>query len=531
MRARGSGGLLAPLAVLAFLAGGMAHGEESAGVEPATLSVWNRPLVTFREPVGGVPPARRVANARARIAALPPGSAQSAIAAHPGRVGSSEGLMLWVGDQVVFGIVPGDLDPESGATLEQAARQASRRLRELLVAQAAQRDTAATFRGIGYSFLALLAFVVAVRLIVWIREAAIGKLAGLFARGRASIAGIDILPTLESVERATFRVLSWALILGLAYLALTFIFYQFPLTYPLGERLGSYLTGNLLAAGRAIALSLPGLLAVVAVLLVTRAISLWASRLLVEIERGVRVVAWLEREQAKATRRILIGVIWVFGLATAYPLLPWSGSRAFQGMSVVLGLAVSFASGGLINHWISGLMVLYARSFRLGDFVSFGEMEGIVTEMGPLAIKLRNKHHQEITIPNAVIASEKLVNYTRLAAESGVLLAVSVAVGYDVAWQRVHDLLLGAAASTRGIAAGPAPRVLTWELSSFFVRYELHAYLAPGVDLVTARADMNAQILDTFGIAGVQLMTPHFESQPDWRVLPVEAVSTARDSA
>lgn len=531
MRRRGSGWLLAPLSVLAFLAGGMAHGEESAGAEPATLVVWNRPLVTFREPVGGVPPARRVANARARIAVLPPGSAQAVISAHPARVGSSEGLMLTVGDQVVFGIVRGDLDPESGATLDAAARQASSRLRQLLVARAAQQDTAATLRGIGTSVLALLAFVVALRLVVWVREAAIGKLAGLFARGRASIAGIDILPTLESVERATFRVLSWALILGLAYLALAFVFYQFPLTFPLGERLGSYLTGTLLAAGRAIALSLPGLLAVVAVLLVTRAIALWASRLLVEIERGVRVVGWLEREQAKATRRIAIGVIWVFGLATAYPLLPWSGSLAFQGMSVVLGLAVSFASGGLINHWISGLMVLYARSFRVGDFVAFGQMEGIVTEMGPLAIKLRNKHHQEITIPNAVMASEKLVNYTRLAAESGVLLSVSVAVGYEVPWQRAHDLLLGAAASTPGIAVEPAPRVLTWELSSFFVRYELHAHLEPGLDLVTARADVNARILDAFGAAGVQLMTPHFESQPGWRVLPVKAVSTGGEGA
>src|SRR5688572_18478147 len=528
MRARGSGGLLAPLAVLAFLAGGMAHGEESAGVEPATLSVWNRPLVTFREPVGGVPPARRVANARARIAALPPGSAQSAIAAHPGRVGSSEGLMLWVGDQVVFGIVPGDLDPESGATLEQAARQASRRLRELLVAQAAQRDTAATFRGIGYSFLALLAFVVAVRLIVWIREAAIGKLAGLFARGRASIAGIDILPTLETVERATFRVLSWALILGLAYIGLTFVFYQFPLTSPLGDRLGGYLAVRLMDAGRAVAGSLPSLIAVVAVLFVTRAISLWASRLLVEIEQGVREVAWLEREQAKATRRISSGLIWVFGLATAYPLLPWAGSRVFQGMSVVLGLAVSFASGGLINHWISGLMVLYARSFRVGDFISFGQMEGIVTEMGPLAIKVRNKHHQELTIPNAVMASEKLVNYTRLAAESGVLLPVAIAVGYDVAWQRVRDLLLAAAESTEGIAAAPPPRVLTWELSNFFVGYELHSYLVPGVDLVTARAAINARILDVFAAAGVQIMTPKFESQPDRPVLPVEAVSAGQ---
>ena len=525
MRARGSVGLLAPLAVLAFLVGGIANGEENAGAGPATLVLWNRPIVTFRAPVGGVPPAQRVTNAEARIAALPPGSEHAAIATHPGRVGPSEGLMLAVGEHVVFGLVPADLDPESGATLEQAARQASSRLRGLLDAQALQRDVSATVRGVGYSLLALIAFIVAIRLILRAREAAVGKLSALFANRRRLIAGIDLIPTLETVERATFRVLSWGLMLGLAYLGLTFVFYQFPLTSPLGDRLGGYLAIRLMDAGRAVAGSMPSLIAVVAVLLVTRAISLWASRLLVEIEQGAREVAWLEREQAKATRRIASGIIWVFGLATAYPLLPWAGSRVFQGMSVVLGLAVSFASGGLINHWISGLMVLYARSFRVGEFISFGQMEGVVTEMGPLAIKLRNKHHQEITIPNAVMASEKLVNYTRLAAESGLLLPVPIAVGYDVAWQRVRDLLLEAAASTEGIAATPPPRVLAWELDNFFVRYELHSYLAPEVDLVTARAAVNARILDVFAAAGVQIMTPKFESQPARPVLPIEAVS------
>jgi small-conductance mechanosensitive channel len=192
---------------------------------------------------------------------------------------------------------------------------------------------------------------------------------------------------------------------------------------------------------------------------------------------------------------------------------------------------VSFASGGLVNHWVSGLMVLYARSYRVGEFVSIGSTEGVVTEMGALATKLRTMRREEITIPNGAVASETLVNYTRLASEKGMLLSTSIAIGYDVSWQNVSELLKAAAAATRGVAVEPAPRVLVWELSDFFVRYQLHTYLERGTSRIAARVELNTRILDAFAAAGVQIMTPHFESQPDRPViaqpaeLPQETVS------
>ncbi len=239
----------------------------------------------------------------------------------------------------------------------------------------------------------------------------------------------------------------------------------------------------------------------------------------IEIEHGVREVSWLAQEQAKATRRIASGAIWVLGIATAYPMLPWSGSLAFQGMSVVLGFAVSFASGGIINHWISGLMLLYARSFRVGEFVSVGGTEGIVTEMGSLATKLRTMRREVVTIPNGQLAADRVVNYTRLAAEQGALLATTIAIGYDVPWTRVRALLTEAAGATPSVAAEPPPRVLPWELDDFCVRYQLHVHLAPGADRVAIRAELNTRILDAFSAAGVQIMTPHFESQPESPVI------------
>jgi small-conductance mechanosensitive channel len=516
---------LALAAMLAMSGSALAAGDAAVAPEPVKLSVWNRPLATFRATVAGVPPERRAENSRARIAALPESAYGLPVTTQPATVGPDSGYLVAVGDRALFGIVPGDLDPEAAIPLERAAAQAAARVQELLAAQAAQRELPAMLRATGLALLALLAFIAGTWIVFRLRRAAIGRILRLFGNKRLSIGGIDLIPTLATVERATFRVLGWLLVAGLAYGCLTFIFRQFPLTIPLGERLGEFIRGGVTAAGRSAVLAMPSLLGVVAVLLVTRALSLWVARLLVEIEHGVREVSWLAQEQAKATRRIASGVIWMLGIATAYPMLPWSRSLAFQGMSVVLGFAVSFASGGIINHWVSGLMLLYARSFRVGEFVSVGGTEGVVTEMGSLATKLRTMRREVVTIPNGQLAADRVVNFTRLAAERGALLSTGIAVGYDVPWTRVRALLAEAAAACEGVAADPPPRVLPWELDDFCVRYQFHVHLTPGADRIAVRAELNARILEAFGAAGVQIMTPHYESQPE---VPVIARSTGR---
>lgn len=505
----------AALAASAVLAAAAAP----APSEPATLSVWNRPLATLRATVADVPPALRVENARARIAALPETAYKLPVTTRPATIGSDSGLLIAVGDDTLFGLVPADLDPEAALPFDRAAAQAAERVEELLAAKAAQRDMPALLRGVALAALALLAFSAGIWLVHRMRRAAIGRFLRLFEKRRFSIGGIDLIPTLANVERGTFRLLGWVIVISLGYACLTFIFRQFPLTAPLGEHLGVFLKQNLIAAGRSAVLAMPSLLAVVAVLLVTRALSHWVARLLFEIEHGVREVAWLAQEQAKATRRIASGVIWMLGIATAYPMLPWSGSLAFQGMSVVLGFAVSFTSGGIINHWVSGLMLLYARSFRVGEFVAFGETEGYVTEMGALATKLRTMRREVVTIPNGQLAAERIVNHSRLAAEHGALLATRIAIGYNVPWLEVRALLIDAAATTEGVAAQPPPRVLPWELDDFCVRYQLHVHLEQGADRVAVRTGLNTRILDVFNAASVQIMTPHFESQPDSPVI------------
>ncbi len=513
--------------VPAFLALALSWMQAASAAEapaPQTLTVWNRPIVTFRATVGTNGPGQRLANTLERIDELGEFERLKPVAFHEVRVGNLNGMIVTVGGQTAFGLVQGDVDPESGLSLEQVTQRAANELRAAFAAQAEQRRPSVLFRGIGLTVFVALGVLAIIWLMRKARERGIRRLDDFLKRLRLVVAGVDIMPTLATLERAMVRVVGWAVIVSVVYLSLVFVLQQFPYTEPFGLRLGAYLREQLGGALMAFIRWLPRLALVVAVLLVTRAVTVWTSRLLAEVEKGVREVSWLRPEQARATRRIAVGFLWVIGIVIAYPLLPWSNNLIFQGVSVVFGLALSIASSGLVNQWISGLVILYSRSFRIGDFIAVGDTEGVVTEMGPLATKLRTIRREEITLPNAVIVTGKLTNYTRLGEGAGAMYGVWLAIGYDVPWKQVHELLLQAAAHTKHVRHDPPPRVLQWELSDFSVTYRLDVNLERAEDRLAVRSELNSRILDAFAAAGVQIMTPHFESQPEKPVIaPVGA--------
>jgi small-conductance mechanosensitive channel len=494
------------------------------GPEPQTLAMWNRPIVTFRVTVAGNTPAQRVTNSRARIDALSDSDRLQPIGSYEAKVANIEGVIVTVGQKAVFALLQGDVDPESGMTLAQLVERSRTQLAAVIAAQNQQNKVPMLLRGAGLTFAASLLLVGLVWLIRSSQKFGVRKLDAMLRHLNFVIGGIDIAPTLATVERAILRVVGWALIVAMIYLWLVFVLQQFPYTVPLGLRLGAYLRDQFADAGVSAIRALPEMALVVAVVLITRAIAVWISRLLAEVEQGARSISWIKSGQARATRRIAVGFLWAVGIVIAYSLLPWSSNVIFQGISVVFGVALSLASTGLVNQWISGLVILYSRSFEIGDVIAIGDTEGVVTELGPLATRLRTVRREEITLPNAVLVSGKLTNYTRFGEGSGALLNVQLSVGYNVPWQKVRALLLQGAAHTSGLRADPPPRVLQVELSDFSVSYQLHVCLELAESRVAVRSELNSRILDAFAAAGVQIMTPHFESQPS---TPVVAPSSA----
>src|SRR5262249_41282022 len=148
-------------------------------------------------------------------------------------------------------------------------------------------------------------------------------------------------------------------------------------------------------------------------------------------------------------------------------------SDAFKGVSVFLGLVVTFGSSGLVNQYMSGFVIMYSRSLRVGDFVRIGDVEGTVEKLGVLSTKIKTPWAEDVTIPNAVVVGQTTVDYSRTGDTTGLYTPTAVTIGYDAPWRQIHALLLQAAERTPGLRKEPAPMVLQAGLEDFYVRYTL----------------------------------------------------------
>ena len=239
--------------------------------------------------------------------------------------------------------------------------------------------------------------------------------------------------------------MTWALGLFFAYSWLTFVLRRFPYTRPWGESLREFLLGQLSRTGAAILQALPGLFTVLLIVLLTRFAIRTVQLLFLAVEEGRVTLPWMYPETAQPTRKLLTVGLWLFAVAIAYPYLPGSNSEAFKGMSVFVGLVVSLGSSGIVNQVMSGFTLTYSRALRAGDFVAVGDVEGTVTQVGTLATKIKTAKGEDVTIPNALVVSQTVTNYTRFAEHDGVFVPTDITIGYDVPWRQVRG-----AAAARG---------------------------------------------------------------------------------
>ena len=309
-------------------------------------------------------------------------------------------------------------------------------------------------------------------------------------------------------------VLFWALVVTVVEVWLTYVLSLFPLTRPRSDALLGSVLGVLGKIGRRLLSGLPDLLTAVVILLVGRAIAGFVSSVVQRVEEGATVVRGVYPETAQATRRILVGAVWLVTIAAAYPYLPGSGSEAFKALSLVVGLGLSLGSTGIVAQAMSGLVVIYSRALARGDCVRVGEIEGFVTEVHLLSTRLITIQGEEVTIPNTVVVNGPVRNFGRASKGQGALVGTRLSLGYDTSWRKVHALLLDAARDTSGIRSDPAPYVLQRALDDFYVQYELIAAVENPVDRPVVASALHGRIQDVFNAAGVQIMSPHYVFQP-----------------
>jgi small-conductance mechanosensitive channel len=228
-----------------------------------------------------------------------------------------------------------------------------------------------------------------------------------------------------------------------------------------------------------------------------------------------------DREWAGPTFNILRVLIVAFLAVIAFPYFPGSASPAFQGISIFVGVLVSLGSTAAIADVTSGIVLTYTRAFHVGDRVRIADTEGDVVEKTLFVTRVRTVKNVDVTIPNALVMSNHIINFSTQARAGGLLLHTTVTIGYDVPWQTVHRALIDAALATEGIERSPEPFVLQTGLDDFYVHYELNAHTRDAKGKGQTYSALHRNMLERCHAAGIEIASPHLSAVRDGNRLQV----------
>ena len=481
--------------------------------------IGNRKVAVLRGKLLGYTPEQRAGGAVKRIRSIleKEGPGEVTISVVP------QGRGFAIDGEFAFFLTPHDVDPLAGESLDSVAAQAKQWLELVVSEHIEQRDPRAFAFSVIYASVATFIFVVLLVGIVTANQQLRLKISSLLvsrARGVkiAGVHAIDFGLFLRGVRHLVSG-LSWAFGAIITYAWLVFVFERFPYTRAWGDSLLEGLLSRIKEVLVAIASSVPGILTVIVIYFLARWLSQLSSAFFSRVEAGRVTMGWLDSDTATPTRRIVNVVVWLFALAMAYPYLPGSGTDAFKGLSVLVGLMISIGASNLVGQAASGLILMYARSFRVGEFVRIGETEGTVSELGLFSTRVRTGMGEEVMLPNSHVLAQSARNYSRASSEAGFIVSTKVSIGYSTPWRQVHAMLLEAAKRTSGIVSDPEPRVYQTALTDFYIDYLMVCHADP--EAPEQRAEMlsalHANIQDTFNEHDVQIMSPHYIADPPER--------------
>lgn len=370
----------------------------------------------------------------------------------------------------------------------------------------------------GFAFLSLLFLKWRMRLIGWMQQFTINRFIKFEEATNALVKGQAVAQLIGFGA----NMVMWIGYLFILYYYLTLVLLSFVQTRPFAQLLLTYVSQPLMDVIFGIFSYLPNLITLVIIFLVTRYLIKGLRLFMDNIEAGT--IEWKDFEQSwiRPTFNISRVMIIAIAIVFAYPHIPGSDSRAFQGLTILAGLMVSMGSNTVVSNMMAGLFIIYRRSTNIGDRIKVGDQVGDVVEIKMMETLIKSVKNEMVSIPNAQLLNSEVVNYSRKIDGRGLLVHTTVGIGYEEPQDKVEAMLIEAANRTRDLKKSPVPFVLWAQLADYAINYQINAFTTRGSSLPRILSDLHRNIVDVFNENGVQIMTPSYEADPEAPKIPTE---------
>jgi potassium efflux system protein len=225
-------------------------------------------------------------------------------------------------------------------------------------------------------------------------------------------------------------------------------------------------------------------------------ITVWAAFLV------SRFLRFLLEEDVYQHFRLARGIPYAISTMLHYVILLFGFFMALGALGIDLtkitilagafSVGVGFGLQNIFNNFVSGLILLFERPIKIGDVIEVSGTIGEVQHIGIRASVVRTAEGSEIIVPNGLLISGQVTNWTFSDRRRAVEVSVSVAGGTDL--QRVTELLKDAAAKQSSVAKDPSPQVYVVSFTAGAVALQLRAWTDRYQDWAQVRSDLSVAV-------------------------------------
>jgi small-conductance mechanosensitive channel len=172
-----------------------------------------------------------------------------------------------------------------------------------------------------------------------------------------------------------------------------------------------------------------------------------------------------------------------------------------------VGLGLGFGLQKLAANYVSGFVILFERSLRIGDVVRVDGFEGEVVDIKTRYTLIRALNGRESIVPNEKLISERIENLSL--ADPKVLLTTDVGVAYDSDVELVQRILVDAATTTPRVLADPGAAARLSKFGADALEFQVQFWIAdPGNGTGNVKSDVNLAMLKGLREAGIEIPFP-----------------------
>lgn len=246
---------------------------------------------------------------------------------------------------------------------------------------------------------------------------------------------------------------------------------------------------------------------------------------------AARLAFWLVRRGIRRTRRFDVGqqllaekiagiVILVVALMVGIDFVGFDLS-ALTVFSGAAGLAVGFGLQKTFGNLIAGLILLMDRSVKPGDVIVVGDHFGAINKIGVRAVSVITRDGKEHLIPNELLMTEPVENWSF--SSRNVRVQIPVGVSYSSDLERVEQILLECASGARRVLRRPKPTVWLKEFGDSSVNFEIQAWISdPEEGVGNIRSDVLKAVWHAFRREGIEIPFPQRDVHVKAMAAPAE---------